>query len=175
MSSISWLFQVAYFDVGLKQCRFTSDTSQSPRLPCSNIHAIEMKEGIAVLDKVKRYCMQCRHAVMGGSSREDERDSLKQVHSNRGQGRTDSFSPFDAKSLNVRHLPRRPLDIIPPTRRKIMPQTLSRLLHPISRQAPTYPPKTRNISRQLSMNYGNTAKRTSNPEEVSFHIAGSTN
>ncbi|KAK5968250.1 hypothetical protein GCK32_013652 [Trichostrongylus colubriformis] len=50
---------VAYFDRKSHKCRFTSDTSQSQPLSCNSVHAIETKEGIAELDRVKRFCMRC--------------------------------------------------------------------------------------------------------------------
>ncbi|VDL83621.1 unnamed protein product, partial [Nippostrongylus brasiliensis] len=75
---------VAYFDMVSRRCQFSSDTSETVRSSCDNFETVEMKAGVAELDKVKRYCIHCiEDEVHGGSERSaDSNPHLLQVNSN---------------------------------------------------------------------------------------------
>ncbi|VDP18336.1 unnamed protein product [Heligmosomoides polygyrus] len=74
---------VAYFDTATHKCRFTSDTSPTPRPQCNDLVATETEDG-SVDDKVKRFCMRCTGAgveVNRDSTDSDEVTPLLQVNS----------------------------------------------------------------------------------------------
>ncbi|KHJ97697.1 hypothetical protein OESDEN_02327 [Oesophagostomum dentatum] len=75
---------VAYFHERTRECRYTADSATSTsKLPCNDIVAQEHKEGVEVLDKVKRFCMRCRGFTVSESrTRTGDDNTLVQVQSN---------------------------------------------------------------------------------------------
>uniref|UniRef100_A0A7I4Y3E2 Apple domain-containing protein n=1 Tax=Haemonchus contortus TaxID=6289 RepID=A0A7I4Y3E2_HAECO len=155
---------VAYFNRRTQKCQFTSDTSSSAPLPCKDVYAVQMKEGIAELDQVQRFCMQCGSNKINGGSSIDKRHPLKYVHSARGEGQAKTFRLVDNDSQ--RYFPRRPNDIVRQKKRKTESRR-AKFIRPVNRQATTYLPKERNLSRHLTMKYGTTANQISSEKRGS--------
>ncbi|RCN37594.1 hypothetical protein ANCCAN_16502 [Ancylostoma caninum] len=110
---------VAYFHEGTRECRFTADSaSTTATLPCNDVVAVEHKEGVDVLDKVKRFCMRCRgFKVSGGRGKFSDDSTLVQVHSNTVETNPTAMRIVRPKTPRIRlFLPTAPLNVAVPPR-----------------------------------------------------------
>ncbi|EYB83171.1 hypothetical protein Y032_0341g3007 [Ancylostoma ceylanicum] len=113
---------VAYFHQDTRECRFTADSASSTAtLPCNDVVAVEHKEGVDVLDKVKRFCMRCRgFKVSGGRGKFNDDNTLVQVHSNTVEVTPTTMRVVRPKTPRVRlFLPTTPLKVAVPPRPKV--------------------------------------------------------
>ncbi|KAK6732229.1 hypothetical protein RB195_016548 [Necator americanus] len=120
---------VAYFHRATHECRYTPESASTTiKLPCNDVIAVEHKEGVDVLDKVKRFCMRCKGFKVSGSQKHFSDDnSLEQVHLNTIETKPIPMRIVRPATPRVRLFLPPPLAVaIPPRPKTTVPQSIDR-------------------------------------------------
>ncbi|CAJ0606838.1 unnamed protein product [Cylicocyclus nassatus] len=128
---------VAYYHKDTRECRFTPDSSsETVKLPCNDVIAEEHKEGIEILDKVKRFCMRCRGFTVTENRRKfSEGNSQVKIQSNTVETKPVPVTVVHSSKPRIRVFMPSTVNVPIPPR----PKVSAKPLHHTSRKVSTLP------------------------------------